>query len=129
MARPRRHGRIALGLVAAIAAACLAARRPGHAPPPPPPAAAPPDDRRVRAAVPGAAPEAPSQALAGCTPATMATKTAGTLTIGADNPAYPPYFQPSDPNTAPWELGDPTNRLGFEGRVGLDDRPQPRLHR
>ena len=64
-----------------------------------------------------AASEAPSQAAIGCTPDTMATKTPGTLTIGADNPAYPPYYQPSDPNPDPWELGDPTNRLGFEGRT------------
>ena len=64
-----------------------------------------------------AASEAPSQVAIGCTPDTMATKTPGTLTIGADNPAYPPYYQPSDPATDPWELGDPTNRLGFEGRT------------
>ena len=61
--------------------------------------------------------EAPSQAAVACSFASLATKTPGTLTIGADNPAYPPYYQPSDPATDPWELGDPTNRLGFEGRT------------
>jgi polar amino acid transport system substrate-binding protein len=60
---------------------------------------------------------APSSVALGCTPDTLATKTPGTLTIGADNPAYPPYYQPSDPNPDPWELGDPTNKTGFEGRV------------
>ena len=49
-------------------------------------------------------------------------KTAGTLTIGADNPAYPPYFEPSDTNPDPWELGDPTNGKGFESAVALRDR-------
>jgi polar amino acid transport system substrate-binding protein len=43
--------------------------------------------------------------------------TAGTLTIGADNPAYPPYFEESSPNPDPWELGDPTNGKGFESAV------------
>ncbi len=52
-----------------------------------------------------------------CAPEQLALKTAGTLTIGADNPAYPPYFQPSDPATAPWEFGDPTNGKGFESAV------------
>ena len=64
-----------------------------------------------------AASEAPSQAAVACSFAALKTKTPGTLTIGADNPAYPPYYQPSDPATDPWELGDPTNRLGLEGRT------------
>ncbi len=43
-------------------------------------------------------------ALADCTPDTLETKTAGTLTVGTDKPAYPPYF----------EDNDPTNGKGFE---------------
>ena len=42
--------------------------------------------------------------LSDCTPDTLETKTAGTLTIGTDKPAYPPYF----------EDDDPTNGQGFE---------------
>jgi len=42
--------------------------------------------------------------LADCTPDTMETLTSGTLTIGTDKPAYPPYF----------EDNDPTNGKGFE---------------
>jgi polar amino acid transport system substrate-binding protein len=53
-----------------------------------------------------------------CAPDTLALKTAGKLTIGADNPAYPPFFEPSDTNTGDWELGDPTNGQGFESAVG-----------
>jgi polar amino acid transport system substrate-binding protein len=106
-------GLSALALVAIVAAACTG----GAATPAP--TAAPTAAPTTAASEPASeAPTAPpSQVTAGCTPTTMATKTAGTLTIGADNPAYPPYFQPSDPANAPWELGDPTNHQGFEGRV------------
>jgi len=99
----------ALALVAVFAAACSGS-------------AASPSAAASAAASPAAsesaaASESPSAAAAACTPDSMATKVPGTLTIGADNPAYPPYYQPSDPNPEPWELGDPTNRLGFEGRT------------
>jgi polar amino acid transport system substrate-binding protein len=99
----------ALALVAVFAAACSA----GAASP----SAASSAAASPAASASAAASEAPSQAAASCTPDSMATKTPGTLTIGADNPAYPPYYQPSDPNPEPWELGDPTNHLGFESRV------------
>ena len=39
-----------------------------------------------------------------CTPDKLDTKSAGTLTVGTDKPAYPPYF----------EDNDPTNGKGFE---------------
>jgi polar amino acid transport system substrate-binding protein len=45
--------------------------------------------------------------LADCTPDTLETATAGTLTVGTDKPAYPPYF----------EDNDPTNGKGFESAV------------
>ena len=45
---------------------------------------------------------------------TAATMTDGKLTIGADNPAYPPFYIPSDPANPDWELGDPTNGKGLE---------------
>jgi polar amino acid transport system substrate-binding protein len=99
-------GVTALALVAAFAAACSSGATSTTAPSP-----------DATAAASAAASVAPSQAAIGCTPDTMPTKVPGTLTIGADNPAYPPYFQPSDPNPDPWELGDPTNHLGFESRV------------
>jgi polar amino acid transport system substrate-binding protein len=55
-----------------------------------------------------------------CAKDNLVTKTAGKLTIGADNPAFPPYFDPpaeGETATAPWELGDPTNKRGFEAAV------------
>jgi len=58
----------------------------------------------------------PSETPNPCTPANLATLTAGTLTVGADNPAYPPYYEPTDPKPAGsiWEFGDPTNGKGLE---------------
>ena len=54
-----------------------------------------------------------------CDKAALTTLSSGKLTIGTDNPAYPPYFQPPASGDAPkpWELGDPTNGQGFEDAV------------
>ena len=62
---------------------------------------------------------APSATPDACAKDTLTLKTAGKLTIGTDNPAYPPYFQiPAGAATKPWELGDPTNGQGFEAAFG-----------
>ena len=45
--------------------------------------------------------------LEDCTPDQLETKTEGTLTVGTDKPAFPPYF----------EDNDPTNGKGFESAV------------
>ncbi|MGQ0608615.1 MAG: ABC transporter substrate-binding protein [Chloroflexota bacterium] len=61
-----------------------------------------------------------SEAAEACSPDSLETKTAGSLTIGTDNPAFPPYWDPpaeGEEATDPWELGDPTNKRGFEGAV------------
>jgi polar amino acid transport system substrate-binding protein len=106
-----------------VAAACSAAASPTPAPSVAP-SAAPPST--APSAAPSAAPSeaptpapsvAPSPTPDACAPGSIATLTPGTLTIGTDNPAYPPYFEPSDPNPSPWELGDPTNGKGFESAV------------
>ncbi len=58
---------------------------------------------------------APSATPDACAKDNLTLTSAGKLTIGTDNPAYPPYFQiPDGTATAPWELGDPTNGEGFE---------------
>jgi polar amino acid transport system substrate-binding protein len=93
----------ALALVAAVAAACSS----GAASP----SAAPTSVPRVASVAPAVEPTPDACALENLT-----LKTAGTLTIGADNPAYPPYFEPSETNPDPWEFGDPTNG-GFESAV------------
>ena len=48
-----------------------------------------------------------SASEATCAPGSLATKTAGTLTIGTDNPAYEPWFSDNKP----------TNGKGFESAV------------
>jgi polar amino acid transport system substrate-binding protein len=59
--------------------------------------------------------ESAAASQSACSADQLQTKTAGTFTIGTDNPAYPPFFQvPTGSPTAPWELGDPTNGEGFE---------------
>lgn len=57
-----------------------------------------------------------------CAKANLTLTAAGKLTIGTDNPAYPPYFAArAGGNAAPWEdlgfTGDPTTGEGFEGAM------------
>lgn len=48
--------------------------------------------------------------------ANLTTLTAGKLTVGADNPAFPPFYIPEDPAPpgSEWELGYPPNGKGLE---------------
>jgi len=64
----------------------------------------------------------PSATPNACDASTVPTLITGTLTIGTDNPAYPPYFaeNANGNKTAPWELGDPTNGKGFESAFAYD---------
>ena len=67
-----------------------------------------------------AASVAPSASADACAAENLVLTTDGTLTIGADNPAFPPYYQPpaeGETGTEPWELGDPNNGQGFEAAV------------
>jgi polar amino acid transport system substrate-binding protein len=67
-----------------------------------------------------ASPSATEGTATGCATEELATKTPGTLTVGTDNPAFPPYFsEPEEGETAtePWEFGDPTNGRGFESAI------------
>ncbi len=109
-------GVTALALVAAFAAACSGG-------------AASPSPTKVPTVAPTQAPTAapteaptPTPTPDACAPGNLATKSAGKLTIGADNPAYPPYFAHREGgNTPPWEnsdyTGDPTTGEGFESTV------------
>ena len=67
----------------------------------------------------GAPSVGPSATDDACNKGTLATLTPGKLTVGTDNPAYPPYFAENKDGhkTDPWELGDPTNGQGFESAV------------
>lgn len=66
-------------------------------------------------AAPSATPGVPATPNA-CAAQSLATIAAGRLTVGADNPAFPPYYEPDQPaaSGSPWELGDPTNGKGLE---------------
>jgi polar amino acid transport system substrate-binding protein len=43
--------------------------------------------------------------------------TSGKLTIGTDNPAFPPWFEGGTPKGSKWEINDPSKGQGFEGAV------------
>jgi polar amino acid transport system substrate-binding protein len=60
--------------------------------------------------------EGPSTTPDACAASNLTTLAKGKLTFGTDNPAYPPYYEPTDPKPAgsKWELGDPTNGKGLE---------------
>lgn len=120
------RGVTALVLVTAFAAACSgggAASPSAASVAPASPASEAPSE------APSVASEAPSQPASespsaeACAADSLAVKAPGTFTIGADNPAYPPYFAPREGgNTPPWEAseftGDPTTGEGFESAVG-----------
>jgi len=64
----------------------------------------------------------PTPAVSGSVDATACAQAAtlqkpGTLTIGTDNPAYPPYFEGNAPKGSEWKLGYPPNGKGFEAAV------------
>jgi len=99
---------LAAGLCMAMLAGCASA---GSSTAPSATAAAP----TVAASI--AATPAPTQDA--CAAANLKTLTAGKLTVGADNPAYPPFYQPSAsavPGSV-WQLGEPTNQQGLESAV------------
>jgi polar amino acid transport system substrate-binding protein len=103
---------VTLGVVSLLLVAC----GPGGATTAPSsPASAAPTQA---ASLPPEATPAPTQDA--CATENLATKTAGTITVGTDNPAFPPYFQGRDGgNTEPWDpaWGDPTTGKGFESAV------------
>ncbi len=95
----------ALAVLTMLVATILAACTTGPAATPSPVAAATPSP--LASVAPTADP---------CSADNLATKTAGKLTLGADNPAFPPYFDP-EPADPAWELGNPNNGKGFESAV------------
>ena len=45
------------------------------------------------------------------------TLTKGKITIGTDNPAYPPWFQGDPASGSEWKVSDPTSGQGYESAV------------
>jgi polar amino acid transport system substrate-binding protein len=98
----------AIALVTILVGACTAGASPSIEPTPAP-----------TAAPSAAATPAPTPTPDPCARESLATIASGKLTIGTDNPAYPPYFAHREGgNTPPWEesdfTGDPTTGEGFE---------------
>lgn len=67
----------------------------------------------VTTSAPGASHSA--AAIPGCATGSLNLLTAGTLTVGTDNPAYPPWFGGNEKK--PWKISDPTSGKGYESAV------------
>jgi polar amino acid transport system substrate-binding protein len=52
-----------------------------------------------------------------CEPGQLTLKTPGKLTIGTDNPAFPPWFEGGTPEGSQWEINDPSTGEGFESAI------------
>jgi polar amino acid transport system substrate-binding protein len=52
-----------------------------------------------------------------CAKESLETITDGRLTIGTDNPAFPPWFEGGTPEGSDWEINDPATGEGFESAV------------
>ena len=52
-----------------------------------------------------------------CTKENLETIADGRLTIGTDNPAFPPWFEGGTPEGSDWEINDPATGEGFESAV------------
>jgi polar amino acid transport system substrate-binding protein len=56
-----------------------------------------------------------SSAIPGCAPDSLNLLEPGVLTVGADNPAFPPWFGGTPRN--PWKVSDPRSGKGYESAV------------
>lgn len=71
----------------------------------------------IAAAAVGGRGEAASAATAGCAKANLPLVKDGQLSIGTDNPAYPPWFAGGETKGRPWKINDPAKGKGFESAV------------
>ena len=55
-------------------------------------------------------------AIPGCSPDGLDLVEDGVLTVGADNPAFPPWFGGAE-KTKPWKVSDPYSGKGYESAV------------
>jgi polar amino acid transport system substrate-binding protein len=60
--------------------------------------------------------EAASAAIPGCAKGSLELVSEGSLTFGADNPAFPPWFGGAE-KTKPWKVSDPHSGKGYESAV------------
>ena len=52
-----------------------------------------------------------------CAPESLQLVNDGMLTVGTDNPAFPPWFDGGTPEGSDWEINDPSTGKGFESAV------------
>jgi polar amino acid transport system substrate-binding protein len=71
----------------------------------------------VAAAALGGRSQEASAATGGCAKANLDLVKDGQLTIGTDNPAYPPWFAGGETKGQPWKISDPNKGQGFEPAV------------
>jgi polar amino acid transport system substrate-binding protein len=66
---------------------------------------------------PEAGPGEGSPAADRCATENLPLLSPGQLTVGTDNPAFPPWFEGGTPEGSPWEINDPATGEGFESAV------------
>jgi polar amino acid transport system substrate-binding protein len=64
-----------------------------------------------------AGPRGAVAATASCSKASLPLVNEGRLTVGTDNPAYPPWFAGGTPKGSKWKINDPSTGKGFESAV------------
>jgi polar amino acid transport system substrate-binding protein len=52
-----------------------------------------------------------------CAKANLDLRTPGTLTVGTDNPAFPPWYGGGTPSGSTWKINDPSTGKGYESAV------------
>ena len=60
-----------------------------------------------------------SAVAASCAKADLKTVSDGKITVGTDNPAYPPWFSGQPGKGSKWKISDPTSGKGFESAVAF----------
>ena len=65
----------------------------------------------------------------GCSKDALDTVNDGKLTIGTDNPAYPPWFGGGEVKGSKWKVNDPSTGKGFESAVAYAVAKHARLTR
>jgi len=65
----------------------------------------------------GSAAPSSAAAAAACSKGSLKLVADGQLTIGTDNPAYPPWYAGGSPKGSKWKINDPSTGKGFESAV------------
>ena len=71
----------------------------------------------IAAAAVGGRGETAAAATGSCAKANLTLVKDGQLSIGTDNPAYPPWFAGGETKGKPWKINDPNKGKGFESAV------------